>query len=144
MVKRVRGAFAIAVTSSTEPGVIVGARSGSPLVLGIGFDEHYLASDVHPLLTVTNRFVYLEEGDVVRLDTDHYEIRNQADELVERPVKEADLAADATQRGDTATTCKKRFLSSLRPLRKRSRAGSGLTMFCPISLEWEPIRSWDR
>jgi len=99
MVKRVRGAFAIAVTSSTEPGVIVGARSGSPLVLGIGFNEHYLASDVHPLLTVTNRFVYLEEGDVVRLDTDHYEIRNQADELVERPVKEADLAADATQRG---------------------------------------------
>lgn len=99
MVKRVRGAFAIAVTSSAEPGVIVGARSGSPLVLGIGFNEHYLASDVHPLLTVTNRFVYLEEGDVVRLDTDHYEIRNQDDAPVERPVKEADLAADATQRG---------------------------------------------
>jgi glucosamine--fructose-6-phosphate aminotransferase (isomerizing) len=100
MVKRVRGSFAIAVTSSAEPGVIVGARSGSPLVLGIGFDEHYLASDVHPLLTVTNRFVYLEEGDVVRFDTDRYEIRNLADEAVERPVKEADLAADAVQRGN--------------------------------------------
>jgi glucosamine--fructose-6-phosphate aminotransferase (isomerizing) len=99
MITRVRGAFAIAVTSHSEPGVIVGARSGSPLVLGIGFNEHYLASDVHPLLTVTNRFVYLEEGDVVRLETDRYEIRNQADEPVERPVKEADLAADATQRG---------------------------------------------
>ncbi|MDH3942062.1 MAG: class II glutamine amidotransferase, partial [Xanthomonadales bacterium] len=99
MVKKVRGAFAIAVTSASEPGVIIGARSGSPLVLGIGFDEHYLASDVHPLLTVTNRFVYLEEGDVVRLDTDRYQIRNRADELVDRPVKEADLAADAVQRG---------------------------------------------
>ena len=99
MVKRVRGAFAIAVTSASEPGVIIGARSGSPLVLGIGFDEHYLASDVHPLLTVTNRFVYLEEGDVVRLDTDRYQIRNREDELVDRPVKEADLAADAVQRG---------------------------------------------
>ena len=99
MVKRVRGAFAIAVTSASEPGVIIGARSGSPLVLGIGFDEHYLASDVHPLLTVTNRFVYLEEGDVVRLDTDRYQIRNREDELVYRPVKEADLAADAVQRG---------------------------------------------
>jgi glucosamine--fructose-6-phosphate aminotransferase (isomerizing) len=54
---------------------------------------------VHPLLTVTNRFVYLEEGDVVRLDTDRYEIRNRDDEPVERPVKEADLAADAAQRG---------------------------------------------
>ena len=99
MVSRIRGAFAIAVISSAEPGVIVGARSGSPLVLGIGFDEHYLASDVHPLLTVTNRFVYLEEGDVVRLDTDRYDIRNQHDEPVQRPVKEADLAADAAQRG---------------------------------------------
>jgi glucosamine--fructose-6-phosphate aminotransferase (isomerizing) len=99
MVKKVRGAFAIAVTSASEPGVIIGARSGSPLVLGIGFDEHYLASDMHPLLTVTNRFVYLEEGDVVRLDTDRYQIRNRADELVDRPVKEADLAADAVQRG---------------------------------------------
>jgi glucosamine--fructose-6-phosphate aminotransferase (isomerizing) len=99
-VQRVRGAFAIAVTSDAEPGVIVGARSGSPLVLGIGFDEHYLASDVHPLLTVTNRFIYLEEGDVVRLDSDSYEIRGQAGERVDRPVKEADLTADAAQRGN--------------------------------------------
>jgi len=99
MVTRVRGAFAIAVTSASEPGVVVGARSGSPLVLGIGFDEHYLASDVHPLLTVTNRFVYLEEGDVVRLDTERYEIRDRDDQPVERPVREADLSADAAQRG---------------------------------------------
>jgi glucosamine--fructose-6-phosphate aminotransferase (isomerizing) len=100
MVQRVCGAFAIAVTSDAEPGVIVGARSGSPLVLGIGFDEHYLASDVHPLLTVTNRFIYLEEGDVVRLDSDSYEIRGQAGERVDRLVKEADLTADAAQRGN--------------------------------------------
>jgi glucosamine--fructose-6-phosphate aminotransferase (isomerizing) len=99
-VQRVRGAFAIAVTSDVEPGVIVGAKSGSPLVLGIGFDEHYLASDVHPLLTVTNRFIYLEEGDVVRLDSDSYEIRGQAGERVDRLVKEADLTADAAQRGN--------------------------------------------
>ena len=98
-VKRIRGAFAIAVVSAEEPGVIVGARQGSPLVLGIGFQEHYLASDVHPLLGVTNRFVYLEEGDVVRLDTDGYDIRDRDDLAVTRPVKEADIAADASQRG---------------------------------------------
>jgi len=98
-VKRIRGAYAIAVVCAEEPGVIVGARAGSPLVLGLGFQEHYLASDVHPLLGVTNRFVYLEEGDVVRLSTDRYEIRDSDDRLVERPVKEADLAADAIQRG---------------------------------------------
>jgi glucosamine--fructose-6-phosphate aminotransferase (isomerizing) len=99
-VTRIHGAYAIAVVCAGEPGVIVGARAGSPLVLGIGFDEHFLASDVHPLLAVTNRFVYLEEGDVVRLDTNRYDIRGRDDEPVSRPVKEADLAADAVQRGN--------------------------------------------
>ncbi|MBP8272428.1 MAG: glutamine--fructose-6-phosphate transaminase (isomerizing), partial [Sphaerotilus sp.] len=98
-VRRLRGAFAIAVLRAEEPGVIVGARAGSPLVLGIGFDEHYLASDIHPLLAVTNRFVYLDEGDVVRLDTTGYQIHDRDDRPVERPVTEADLAADAVQRG---------------------------------------------
>jgi glucosamine--fructose-6-phosphate aminotransferase (isomerizing) len=98
-VKRLDGAFAIAVIYAKEPGVVVGARSGSPLVLGVGFDEHFLASDVHPLLPVTNRFVYLAEGDVVRLDTTGYEVRDREDRRVERPMSEADLAADAVQRG---------------------------------------------
>ena len=98
-VKRLRGAFAIAVLRDEEPGVIVGARSGSPLVLGIGFNEHYLASDIHPLLSVTNRFVYLAEGDVVRLDLDGYVVCDREGHEAERPVTEADLAADAVQRG---------------------------------------------
>jgi len=98
-VKRLRGAFAIAVVSAEEPGVIVGARAGSPLVLGIGFQEHFLASDIHPLLSVTNRFVYLDEGDIVRLDTSAYEVRDRNDAPVERQVVEADLTADAVQRG---------------------------------------------
>jgi len=99
-VKRIHGAYAIAVVSAEEPGVIVGARAGSPLVLGIGFNEHFLASDVHPLSAVTNRFIYLEEGDVVRLNSSRYEIRDREDERVDRPVIETDLAADAAQRGD--------------------------------------------
>jgi glucosamine--fructose-6-phosphate aminotransferase (isomerizing) len=87
------------VVSAAEPGVIVGARAGSPLVLGIGFQEHYLASDIHPLLSVTNRFIYLDEGDVVRLDTSTYDVHDRDDKPVRRPVVEADLAADAVQRG---------------------------------------------
>jgi glucosamine--fructose-6-phosphate aminotransferase (isomerizing) len=98
-VHRLHGAFAIAVVSAEEPGVVVGARRGSPLVLGIGFNEHYLASDVYPLLGVTNRFVYLEEGDVVRLETEGYEIFDREDRLAVRSVREADVTADATQRG---------------------------------------------
>ncbi len=99
MVKRLQGSYSIAVLSTQEPGVVVGARKGSPMVLGLGFHENYLASDAHPLLGVTNRFVYLAEGDVVRLDTSDYEIRDREDEVVSRPVKEADLTADAVQRG---------------------------------------------
>ena len=98
-VPRLRGAHAIAVICADEPGVVVGARAGSPLVLGVGFKEHFLASDVHPLLAVTNRFVYLEEGDVVRLVSEAFEIRDHDDKRVDRPVQEADMAADAVQRG---------------------------------------------
>jgi glucosamine--fructose-6-phosphate aminotransferase (isomerizing) len=100
MANRLRGAYAIAVISAREPGEVVGARKGSPMVLGIGFDEHFLASDIYPLLSVTNRFVYLEEGDVVRLDTQGYEIRDSNDQVAGRKVTEADLTADAVQRGD--------------------------------------------
>ena len=58
-VVRLRGAFAIAVVSAAEPGVIVGARKGSPLVLGVGQGEHFLASDIYPLLNETDSFVFL-------------------------------------------------------------------------------------
>lgn len=97
---RLRGAFAIAVVSAQEPGVVVGARVGSPMVLGLGFDENFIASDIHPLLPVTNRFIYLEEGDVVRIDAAGYEIRDVHDQTADRPVKEAEMNADAVQRGD--------------------------------------------
>jgi glucosamine--fructose-6-phosphate aminotransferase (isomerizing) len=100
MVTRLRGAYAIAAVSSREPTEVVGARKGSPMVLGVGNDEHFLASDIYPLLPATNRFIYLEEGDVVRLDTGGYEIRDGDDEVVDRPVIEANVSADAVQRGD--------------------------------------------
>lgn len=64
---RLRGAYAIAVFSRDEPHRVVGARAGSPLVLGVGDDENFLASDAMALAGVTDRIVYLEEGDVVDL-----------------------------------------------------------------------------
>jgi glucosamine--fructose-6-phosphate aminotransferase (isomerizing) len=99
-VQRLRGAYAIAVVAATEPGVVVGARKGSPMVLGLGEGEHFLASDIYPLLPETNRFVYLEEGDVVAIDTEGYRIADEAGQLVERPVKVAEMQADEVQRGD--------------------------------------------
>jgi len=99
-VGQLRGAFAIAVVCATEPGVVVGARRGSPLVLGVGEGENFLASDIYPLLGETQRFVYLLEGDVVRMNAQGYEIRNARDEQVERVIKAVETTSDAVQRGD--------------------------------------------
>ena len=68
--KRLHGAYAIAVLHAQEPGRIVGARAGSPLVLGLGQNEHFLASDALALAGATDRFVYLQDGDVVDLRAD--------------------------------------------------------------------------
>jgi len=99
-VRRLRGAFAIAVVCAAEPGVVVGARQGSPLVLGVGEDENYLASDIYPLLGETDRFVFLQEGDVARLKADNFQIVDSDDQPVDRPVKQLDTRADSVQRGD--------------------------------------------
>jgi len=99
-VGRLRGAFAIAVVSAAEPGVVVGARKGSPLVLGVGEGENFLASDVYPLLGETDRFVFLQEGDIVRLDADAFQLVDENDQPVERPIKQVETKADAVQRGD--------------------------------------------
>ena len=66
-INKLDGAFAIAVVSEAHPGILVGARSGSPLVVGIGIEEWFIASDQMALRQVTDRFIFLEEGDVIEL-----------------------------------------------------------------------------
>ncbi len=78
------GAYALAVMASDEPGVLVGARVGSPLVVGIGIGENFLASDVLALRPVTDRFIFLEEGDLVEVTTDGVSVWSVADESVVR------------------------------------------------------------
>jgi glucosamine--fructose-6-phosphate aminotransferase (isomerizing) len=83
-VKQLDGAYAIAVMAGDEPGVLVGARVGSPLVVGIGIGENFLASDVMALRPVTDRFIFLEEGDLVEVTTDGVSVWSLADESVVR------------------------------------------------------------
>jgi glutamine---fructose-6-phosphate transaminase (isomerizing) len=66
--QRLKGAYAIAVVSKKDPGTVVGARAGSPLVVGVGQNEHFVASDALALAGTTDRIAYLEEGDVVAID----------------------------------------------------------------------------
>jgi glucosamine--fructose-6-phosphate aminotransferase (isomerizing) len=97
---RLHGAYAIAVVSTREPGVVVGARKGSPMVMGIGDGEQYLASDIHALLPVTKSFVYLAEGDVAEIRIDSSRVFDVNGNEVQRPVKQAHFSADAVQRGE--------------------------------------------
>ncbi|WP_339843710.1 glutamine--fructose-6-phosphate transaminase (isomerizing), partial [uncultured Cobetia sp.] len=98
------GAFALGVVHRAQPDVLIGARQGSPLVIGVGIDEHFLASDQLALLQVTDRFIYLKEGDLVRMTAEQIEIFEQGERLVteanERPVQTFEHAQDAASKGD--------------------------------------------
>ncbi|NEX15532.1 MAG: glutamine--fructose-6-phosphate transaminase (isomerizing) [Halochromatium sp.] len=96
---RLAGAYALGVIDTQFPDRLVAARQGSPLVIGVGFQEYFIASDVFALLPVTNRFIFLEEGDVAELRRDRLSIWNAEGELVERPLRESSVAADSAERG---------------------------------------------
>ncbi|MCZ7566014.1 MAG: glutamine--fructose-6-phosphate transaminase (isomerizing) [Burkholderiales bacterium] len=93
------GAYAIAVIAQSEPDHIIVARKGAPLVLGVGEGERFAASDVSALLQVTQRVVYLEEGDVAELRVDGHRIVDDAGKPVERPVHESNLTSASVELG---------------------------------------------
>ena len=86
-VREFRGAYAIAAISTREPDRIIGARAGSPLLVGLGEGDHYLASDASALARVTQRVVYLEEGDIVDVRRETYSIYDEGGaRVVRQPV----------------------------------------------------------
>lgn len=95
-----RGAYALGVICNAEPDRLIAARKGSPLVIGIGIGEHFIASDVAALLPVTQRFIFLEEGDIADIRRDAVTIINAHGEVVVRPIKHSELSADAVSRGE--------------------------------------------
>ena len=89
------GAYGMVVSDSQSPNELVVARSGSPLVIGYGVGEHFVASDQLALLPVTRRFAVLEEGDVAQITRDTVDIIDASGESVIRPIEESDIATDA-------------------------------------------------
>ncbi len=98
-VQRLQGAYAIAVVKEDEPGRVIVAREGSPLLLGVGEQGNYAASDASALLQVTRRIVYLENGDVAELRPDAWRVARADGMPVERPVALSSLSADAVELG---------------------------------------------
>jgi glucosamine--fructose-6-phosphate aminotransferase (isomerizing) len=93
-----QGAFALGVLSTGDPDRLVATRRGSPLVIGIGIGERFLASDVFALLPVTQQFIILEDGDVADIRPDRVEIYDIGGARVERPVKISQLAVDTAEK----------------------------------------------
>ena len=98
-VAELEGAYALAVVSETEPERIILAREGCPVVVGLGVDENFVASDVAALLPVTRRFMFLEEGDVADIRRTSIKVLDKAGDTVDRPVRESELSADAAEKG---------------------------------------------
>ncbi len=98
-VGELRGAYAIAVVSDREPDHVVVARMGAPLLIGLGKDENFAASDTSALLQVTQRVIYLEDSDCAELSREHVRIVDGAGEDVERPVHLSELTPSAVDLG---------------------------------------------
>jgi glucosamine--fructose-6-phosphate aminotransferase (isomerizing) len=98
-VRELRGAYAIAVFCRDEPHRVVGARAGSPLVVGIGTQENFLASDAMALAGTTDRIIYLEEGDVVDLQLARVWIVDSAGRPAQRPVRTVAAYSNAVELG---------------------------------------------
>lgn len=98
-VTQLHGAYAIAVFCKDEPHRVVGARAGSPLVLGVGKDENFLASDAMALAGVTDQIVYLEEGDLVDLQLGRYWVVDRNHKAANRPVKTVQAHSGAAELG---------------------------------------------
>ncbi|OGT12002.1 MAG: glutamine--fructose-6-phosphate aminotransferase [Gammaproteobacteria bacterium GWE2_42_36] len=99
VIKQLQGAYALSILNADEPDHLIVARSGSPLVIGLGFGENFVASDTLALLPVTRKFIFLEDGDVADVYRDRIDIYNAAGKHVERKIYISEADADVVTRG---------------------------------------------
>lgn len=99
VVKQLKGAYGMVVMDCEQPNHLVAARSGSPLVIGLGIEENFLASDQLALLNVTRRFIFLEEGDVAEITRRTVDIYDVNGHPVQRDSQDSHLTHDATEKG---------------------------------------------
>lgn len=99
-VKELHGAYGLAVISARQPDRLLAARSGSPLVIGLGLGENFLASDQLALRQVTDRFMYLEEGDIAEIRRDSVQIWDAAGQPVQREAVQYHEGAEAADKGE--------------------------------------------
>ena len=119
---KIEGTFGLAVICSEEPGTLIGARRGSPLILGIGTNsEFFLASDVSAIINHTQKVVYLDDNDVVQIKDGAYSIVNMNSHEVQRDVQDVEFDADAIAKGGFAHFMLKEIFEQPEVLRNTMR-----------------------
>ena len=99
VVPKLKGAYALGIVHTSHPDELITVREGSPLVIGVGIGENFISSDQLALLPITNRFIYLEEGDIARLTRNTIEVFVDGN-TVERPIKELDATVSNASKGE--------------------------------------------
>jgi len=99
-IKQLRGAYALAVIHASEPNRMICAREGSPLVIGVGIGENFIASDQLALLPVTDRFLFMEEGDIAEITMESIRIWDVTGEPVQREVTRFEHGMEAAEKGE--------------------------------------------
>lgn len=117
----IEGTFGLAVICRDEPGTLIGARRGSPLILGIGQNEFYLASDVSAIIMHTQKVVYLDDNDIVEIKEDGYNLLNTNSQPVQHEVQDVEFDADAIAKGGFAHFMLKEIFEQPEVLRNTMR-----------------------
>lgn len=94
------GAYALAIIKHDEPNRMIGARRGSPLIVGLAENENFIASDISALLPVTNRYLVLDDGDLCEIDQHNIRVVDDSGKEVSRPIRESKIKADAVELGE--------------------------------------------
>jgi glucosamine--fructose-6-phosphate aminotransferase (isomerizing) len=149
--KHVEGTFGLAVICEDEPDVLVGARRGSPLILGVGENESFLASDVSAIVGHTKKIVYLEDNDVITIGKNDFEIKNikdVKDKSVNREIQEVDADLEMAQKGDYPHFMLKEIFEQPEALKNCTRGrlllGNGNAKLAGLDNSLKELRAIDR
>ena len=142
------GAYGIGVICSDFPGVIIGARRGSPLIIGIGEEEHFLASDVTAIAAHTRKVVYLQENDIVTIQPDSFSVSNAGTTSANVQVSQIEFDASAVEQGGFAHYMLKEIFEQPRTienaLRGRIDRDASTAKFGGLNMSLAELRSVNR
>jgi glucosamine--fructose-6-phosphate aminotransferase (isomerizing) len=146
--REVIGTYGLVVISTDHPNTMIGARRGSPLIIGIGEGEHFLASDANAIVAHTRQVVYLNDYDVATVTSERFDVRNLGTETAKVQISQLEFSAEEAQRGEFSHFMLKEIFEQPRTvenaLRGRVDLESATARFGGLNLTPEALRSIDR